>query len=372
MFAIGPNNVELINTFRKLLPKPCNNMELKSELVNDELGHEKEFSIGNLKYFYENLNTKNIKHKTITPHSNFNFLYEFKKNKEKFNCNIHVVKMCGNIYNFSKYRNKYQYTQFSNVVCYGIKVYDIFNIYANFCEFDQLEESNKKLVRKILRVEPMEITTGILCSVKGNKVNLLEKTSMNGSSVNNFSNKLVLFDGMIDVHNILKTFDNTSNYYKDLQIIVTREELEQNLLKLINNIANIIDDIVKCILNIYNFDLPYESDNFYHIFNQPRSLLSILKEFHPGEQVYHRIKNAIKPSEMQNIEFTKLANFLGKQSRIVKLQNYDKIYFFEWSEQDDIHEINCLVNEIIGLKICKSVSKYYYNRCDCLCVNQKM
>jgi len=283
---------------------------------------------------------------------------------------------------------------YTNVVCYGVKIYDILDIYTKFFKedldaLDILDKNKQKLLKKILKADKLDYHTGFLCTVgnNNNKISLLEKTNADKSDPNIYFNKLILFNGAIHAFFLIKKMSDIDaerqNVHNDptlsrSEIAHTIKSLQENLLELVNNIGNIILDLVNYIFDNYLNTQHYtncvnDNDDNNHVFTEPRCLLSILKEFHPDEQVYHRIKNIIKQSNIDNIIFRKLNNFLGKQSSTIRIENFDKIYLWEWDTKNDIIDICSLVSAIMLFKNLKHRHlKYTYSPCDCrLCKSSK-
>lgn len=67
------------------------------------------------------------------------------------------------------------------------------------------------------------------------------------------------------------------------------------------------------------------------IFAEPRSLLSILEEYHPDSYAFNKLKNLVKPNNTSIMVFKSLKCFGAKDAYIVKIEYYDKIYLESWN-----------------------------------------
>jgi len=98
------------------------------------------------------------------------------------------------------------------------------------------------------------------------------------------------------------------------------------MLKIIDRIDQ---SIVQSILHVYYFNKPMSVETKI-VFPEPRSLLSILEEYHPGCQEYHLIKKLAKPTGTANMIFRDINHLGGKSWYTIKPEDFDKIYLCEW------------------------------------------
>lgn len=67
------------------------------------------------------------------------------------------------------------------------------------------------------------------------------------------------------------------------------------------------------------------------IFDEPKSLLTILKEHHENSRAYILLKELVKPNDMPIMLFNSLRQFGYKDECEIKIEYFDKIYLSSWN-----------------------------------------
>lgn len=86
--------------------------------------------------------------------------------------------------------------------------------------------------------------------------------------------------------------------------------------------------------NFYNQIYKMEGDDTNHediIFNEPQSLLSILKKYHSDTTTYRTLLHLVKPNEMPIMLFDSLRQFGYKDECEIKIEYFGKIYLKSWN-----------------------------------------
>ena len=336
MFDLVDKNQNWFSFFDKTLPKPIINprfiKDFESNLVENKIS---------CSYILGKIGIEPIETLNLVYHDNFHVLLQSTQD-QTFDLNVNIVKVNGSIKRPICHKScKGDYYEFTDVPCFGVKVGDVVKIFQQLYSEtidSEFNEREKVLLKKILKTEVSDKYTGVLCSTLGSRVTLIDQTSQIKFQGKSFADKLVLFGGASDIHSWFKIFHETRHTHKVEAKIV----IDDKLRKFMGNFPDQINaDLVKCLTNIYFFNLPYEeSEEGLHIFEEPKSLLNILREYHPDDQLYYRIKNMIKPTDIKEILFKSLKNFEGKESEIFKLHTYDKIYLLQWDENKDLKTLN--------------------------------
>lgn len=109
-------------------------------------------------------------------------------------------------------------------------------------------------------------------------------------------------------------------------------------------IANISQDTIQHLLNMYYFNDDIGQDDPTLVFDEPQSLLSLLKAYDVsrGQNTYHSLKNITKKGSMGKVVFDHLDSFLGQQN-IVPLKDYGSIYLRQFNPETGMNHLHQIV-----------------------------
>ena len=171
-------------------------------------------------------------------------------------------------------------------------------------------------------------------------------------TIENFANKIVLFYGSMDIYSMFNEKINKNSY-------------EDVLCKMMKNFASHI--VMRNIINIYYFNKPYKEEIEIKVFETPRSITSIIEEYHKNSKLYYILRKYIKESDLELINenqymiYNMVNNFTGKDVKKTPLARWNTIYFETWCDKD-YYDLEEAAEKQINLKKDKN---YYNYKCKC-------
>jgi hypothetical protein len=252
------------------------------------------------------------------------------------------------IYTVQKLKEK-EKIKLDNIRIFGIKVYDIFRVYWLQKQMvqEKFENDNKKLYDKILKKSPNNEINPILgyVSLSDDSLQLIRIRNKLNHTVENFANHVVLFS---ESQNWFDLYVRERPYAIDY---------DTECLKILNKmISHIGKSLVQSIINVFYFNTPTLDEEIGQIiFDDPKSLLSIMEEYCPTRREFFILKKIIKKNNnRQNnyavdssevtdkkMIFDSVDKFIGNNSEIVSIAHFDKIYFRTWDltkRKNQFHE----------------------------------
>ncbi|XWV25706.1 putative orfan [Tupanvirus soda lake] len=242
-----------------------------------------------------------------------------------------VIMNCSCMYRYNKStKGEEGIIKLDRVKYLGIKIYDLFKILLlkNKMILDKFENDKQNIANKILKVDTDETINPVIgyCGNQGSLFLIENRTYLN-HNINNFANNVVLFTESCDLYTLFYPNNQANSNYN-------YEKGYKYLNQLLEHISK---PLLQSIINAFYFNNPNINEISTEIvFVEPRSLISIMEEYHSNQRVYHILKKLIKKNECPVMVFSDIDEFMGKSSDIIPIEYFDKIYFIKW----DIRETN--------------------------------
>jgi hypothetical protein len=218
-------------------------------------------------------------------------------------------------------------TDITGVKFFGIKIYDIFRIFwrKNDMIVNDFEFDHCGIAKKILKSNVLDDLNPVIgVTDKKGMIHLIGHKSKVNHDVTNFANHVVIFHQSAELYKLflLSQSDNAKAKQKVMNELSTL-------------IISISESTIKELLNIYYFNnTKPRAQTEDIVFDQPKSLIDIMQEYHSSSPQYHVLKKNIKPNENPMMIFDNVNSFAGKNSKIVKLNEFGNLYFRTWNEDD--------------------------------------
>jgi len=228
------------------------------------------------------------------------------------------------VYENSVYKQKKSIIQINNLRFFGVKVYDIFRMqFEGKIIKDQFENDKANICNKILKKIPDDNMFPILGYISPQNFSLVlidHQTKLN-YTIDNFANHIILFPEFYDWYSLFR---------KNIRYPTNFDVESFNILNKMTSHIN--KSLIQSIINIFYFNQVVLNEISTVIeFDEPRSLLSIMEEFHTSRAEYFLLRKMVKENDDHQIMiFDNVENFCGKNSEIIPLENFDKIYFKKW------------------------------------------
>lgn len=264
----------------------------------------------------------------------------------------------------------------------GIRVCDLFKIFHTKRQLNEIYEDptfkgdDQGIYKKAIRFDPNDEPFPFTYETRGYSKNQFKLMAMHHKGrhdMNYFLNGVVFLK---EFFSVLGGDIHSRGYrFRRVEPVVDEEQRAERSFDRIQSLVTRIDEsVIQKLLDLYYFNDDVKNvEAEVLVFDEPRSLLSLLKEYETGEKhAYYRLRKLTKGNTRHAVTYPHLDKFGGQVSKIAMF-DWGKVYLKQFSPEKET-DILCSLVWTNFERIRKKNDRAYYKYDDkpycppaCLC-----